>query len=173
MPSSNVLLVDDDPNLLRGLTRALRGQPFQVLTARSAEEALATVKAHPIGVIVSDERMPGQSGTELLAWIAQNCPEIVRIVLTGHTTPETTMRAVNEGRVFRFFSKPADSVELAMSIRDGLELHAAGLVPTARAGRSLTTRAARDASARVTGKLGERTCSPSVVVTCATPYRWR
>lgn len=125
MPVSNVLLVDDDPNLLRGVCRALRSQPFQILTARSAEEAIAVVKAHPIGVIVSDERMPGISGTELCAWVARYYPEIVRIVLTGHTTPETTMRAVNEGRVFRFFSKPCNPAELAFSIQDGLELHAA------------------------------------------------
>lgn len=125
MPTNDVLLVDDDANLLRGVCRTLRGQPFKLLTARSAEEALSIVKSHPIGVIVCDERMPGQSGTELLAWIAQHCPEVVRIVLTGHTTPETTMRAINEGRVFRFFSKPCKPLDLAVAIRDGLELHAA------------------------------------------------
>ncbi len=130
MPATDVLLVDDDPNLLRGICRALRGQPFRILTARSADEAFAVVKSHPIGVVVTDERMPGKSGTELLAWIAQQCPEIVRIVLTGHTTPETTMRAINEGRVFRFFSKPCNPVELAMAISDGLELHAAACEPS-------------------------------------------
>ena len=130
MPSNEVLLVDDDVNLLRGLSRALRCQPFRLLTARSAEEALAVVKKHPVGVVVTDERMPGQSGTELLAWIARECPEVVRIVLTGHTTPETTMRAVNHGRVFRFFSKPCDPAELAEAIRDGLDLHASACGPS-------------------------------------------
>lgn len=125
MATPDVLLVDDDPNLLRGICRNLRAQPFQLLTARSANEALAVVKAHTIGVIVCDERMPGGSGTELLAWIAKHCPEVVRIVLTGHTTPQTTMRAINEGRVFRFFSKPCDPTELAIAIHEGLELHAA------------------------------------------------
>lgn len=125
MPTTDVLLVDDDANLLRGVCRALKGQPFQIMTARSAEEALAVVKSHPIGVIVCDERMPGQSGTELLSWVAQHYPEVVRIVLTGHTTPETTMRAINEGRVFRFFSKPCDPTDLAIAIHEGLELHAA------------------------------------------------
>ena len=102
MQTLDVLLVDDDANLLRGVCRSLRGQPFQLLTSRSAEDALTVVKSRPIGVIVCDERMPGQSGTELLAWIAKHCPEVVRIVLTGHTTPEMAMRAINEGRVFRF-----------------------------------------------------------------------
>lgn len=126
MASNDVLLVDDDASLLRGICRALRHQPFQLMTARSAEEALVIVKCHPIGVIVCDERMPGKSGTELLAWIAQNCPEVVRIVLTGHTTPETAMRAINEGLVFRYYSKPCHPYDLALAVRDGLELHAAG-----------------------------------------------
>lgn len=125
MPTLDVLLVDDDANLLRGVCRSLRGQPFQLLTSRSAEDALTVVKSRPIGVIVCDERMPGRSGTELLAWIAKHCPEVVRIVLTGHTTPETTMRAINEGRVFRFFSKPCNLFDLAVAIHEGLELHAA------------------------------------------------
>lgn len=128
--SATVLLVDDDPNLLRGVCRALHKQPFNLVTARSAEEALTIVKARPIAVIVSDERMPGKSGTELLAWIAKHCPEIVRIVLTGHTTPETTMRAVNEGRVFRFFSKPCNPLELGLALLDGIELHRAAVEPT-------------------------------------------
>jgi two-component system probable response regulator PhcQ len=125
MASNDVLLVDDDANLLRGICRMLRHQPFQLLTARSAEEAIAVVKSRQIGVIVCDERMPGKSGTELLSWIAQNCPEVVRIVLTGHTTPETAMRAINDARVFRFFSKPCHPFDLAIAVRDGLELHAA------------------------------------------------
>ncbi|MEN0111106.1 MAG: response regulator [Planctomycetota bacterium] len=131
MATTEVLMVDDDPNVLRGLGRALRGQPFTLLTCRSAEEALAIVKARPIGVVVTDERMPGRSGTELLAWVARETPEIVRIVLTGHTTPETTMRAVNEGRVFRFFSKPCNPLDLALAIRDGLELHESAVTPEA------------------------------------------
>lgn len=119
---TNILLVDDDINVLRGLSRSLRQQPYRVYTARSAEEALPIVKAHPVSVIVSDEQMPGRSGTELLAWAAKHCPEVTRIVLTGKGSPETTMRAVNEARVFRYFAKPCHPVELAMAIRDGIEL---------------------------------------------------
>ncbi|MEO1496231.1 MAG: response regulator [Planctomycetota bacterium] len=129
MELTNVLLVDDDPNLLAAICRTLRDQPFRLLTARSADEALTVVKSHPVAVVVSDEQMPGKSGTELLAWVAKHCPEIVRIVLTGHNSPETTMRAVNEGRVFRFFAKPVNSAELAMAIRDGIELHEAAIGP--------------------------------------------
>ncbi len=118
---NNILLVDDDADILRGLSRALRQQPYRIFTARSAEEALPIVKAHPVAVVVSDEQMPGRSGTELFAWMAKHCPEVTRIVLTGHNSAESTMRAVNQGQVFRFFAKPCQPVELAMAIRDGID----------------------------------------------------
>jgi DNA-binding NtrC family response regulator len=79
------------------------------------------VKARGVDVIVSDERMPGMSGSDLLAWVAENCPEVVRIVLTGHPTAETAIRAINEGTVYRFFTKPCRPAELAVAIRRALE----------------------------------------------------
>lgn len=118
-----VLLVDDDINLLHGLSRALRNQPYHVLTARSADEAEQVIRRHPVSVVVSDENMPGKAGTEMLGWVAQNAPEIVRVVLTGFPNPETVRRAVREGKVFRFFSKPFDTVDLAEAILQGVEIH--------------------------------------------------
>lgn len=118
-----VLLVDDDVNLLRGLSRTLRKQPYRVLTARSAEEAEDVVRRHPVSVVVSDERMPGKCGTEMLGWVAENCPEIVRIVLTGYPMPDTIRRAATHGRAFRFFTKPFDSCDLASAILEAIHLH--------------------------------------------------
>lgn len=122
---NTVLLVDDDQNVLRGLCRNLRDQPFELLTARSAEEALPILKSRPVAVVVSDEQMPGRSGTELFAWMASACPEVVRIVLTGHVSQEATMRAVNHGKVFRYFAKPCHTLEIAMAIREGIALNEA------------------------------------------------
>jgi len=116
-----ILLVDDDPNLLHGLTRALREQPYEILTARSADEARDVVLRWPVSLVVSDENMPGTSGTEFMVWIAKHCPDVVRIVLTGSGSPETAMRAINEGHVYKFFTKPCKVFELAMAIRTGLE----------------------------------------------------
>ncbi len=116
-----VLLVDDDDNLLRGLTRVLRRQPFQLYTARSGEEAIDIVKAHTVDVLVTDHRMPGISGNDLLAWMAEHAPDVVRIVLTGHATAETVIRAVNEGRVFQYFTKPCREADLAMGIHAAIE----------------------------------------------------
>jgi two-component system, probable response regulator PhcQ len=115
-----ILLVDDDPNIARGLTRALHKESYGILTARTADEARDIVCRWPISLVVSDELMPGMSGTEFCAWIVQNCPDVIRIVLTGHMPVETALRAATEGQVFRFFTKPCDVAELAQAIRLGL-----------------------------------------------------
>jgi len=116
-----VLFVDDEPNVLRGLARALRQQPFTTCTARSAEEAMDILKAHRVDLIVSDENMPGTCGTKLLAWVADNFPEVPRIILTGQPSVPSALRAINEGGVYRYFTKPGNIVELALAIREGLE----------------------------------------------------
>ena len=116
-----ILLVDDDENLLHGLVRTLRRQPFQIYTARSGEEAIAVIKAHPVDVLVTDYKMPGLSGNQLLAWTAKHAPDIMRIVLTGHATTEGVIGAVNEGRVFQYFTKPCREVDLAIAIHNAVE----------------------------------------------------
>ncbi len=116
-----VLLVDDDQNVLHGLARALRHQPYQLYTATSGKEALLILKGRNVDVIVTDEQMPGMSGGDLLAWVAENHPEVVRIVLTGRPTVETAIRAINEGAVYQFFTKPCNPALLAVAIRKALE----------------------------------------------------
>ena len=116
-----VLFVDDDSNVLHGLSRALRHQPFDIFTARSGEEAMDVLKRRKIHVVVADEQMPGITGGDLLAWIAEQFPETARIVLTGHPTAETAIRAINEGVVYRYFTKPCNPVDLALAIRCSLE----------------------------------------------------
>jgi two-component system probable response regulator PhcQ len=122
-----VLLVDDEQNILHGLARALRLQPYQLYTATSGEEAMLILKGHNVDVIVSDEQMPGMCGGDLLAWVADNYPEVMRIVLTGHPTVETAIRAINEGAVYQYFIKPCNPAILGVAIRKALE-HKALLV---------------------------------------------
>jgi two-component system probable response regulator PhcQ len=116
-----VLIVDDDVLFLRGLTRLLRNQPFRIITARSGEEAQEVLKRWPVHVIVCDEHMPGMSGTDLLAWIARHFPSTVRIVLTGQPDLPTAMKAINDGQVFRFLTKPCREFDLVMAIHEGLD----------------------------------------------------
>jgi two-component system, probable response regulator PhcQ len=116
-----VLVVDDEDVSLHYLVRGLRQQPYQLYTARSGQEAMAVLKARPIDLIVSDEQMPGMCGSDLMAWVAANFPDVVRIMLTGRATTEVTIRAINEGSVLHFFTKPCDVVQLAIAIRKALE----------------------------------------------------
>jgi DNA-binding NtrC family response regulator len=116
-----VLFVDDDQNFLHSIARTYRHQPFALFTATSAEEAMFVIKSRTIDVIVADEQMPGMCGGELLAWVADHCPEVMRIVLTGQPTVESTIRAINMGRVFHFFTKPCRPADLAVAIHRAAE----------------------------------------------------
>ncbi len=116
-----VLLVDDDPSVLSGLTRILHKEPYTILTAATAEEAAGTLLAQHVDLLVCDEEMPGMLGTEFLSRVAQQYPHTVRIVLTGHPSLPAVLRAINEGRVYHFFTKPCNEIELAIAIRHALD----------------------------------------------------
>ncbi len=116
-----VLLIDDEPNVLEALRRALRREPYAILTATSADEAATLLADHVVDLIVCDEEMPGMSGTEFLAAVARDYPDIVRIMLTGRPSLPTALRAINEGHVYQFFTKPCNEIDLAISIRRALE----------------------------------------------------
>lgn len=119
-----VLVVDDEPHVLSALRRALHKQGFEVLTAPAVPEALALLAVEPVDAIVSDMRMPGQTGADLLARARQMAPDAVRILLTGHADMQATLEAVNEGEVFRFLTKPWEDALLVQAIREGLERRA-------------------------------------------------
>ena len=116
-----VLLIDDDENVLSGLVRSLHKEPYQLLTAKSGDEAMLILKNREVDVIVIDEIMPGISGSDLLAWAAENAPDTIRIMLTGNATTSIAIRAINEGQVYNFFTKPCDDVQLAVAIRKAIE----------------------------------------------------
>lgn len=115
-----VLIVDDEDNIRTALLRVLRKQPYKVLTARTADDAMSFLKRHSVDLVISDEQMPGMRGTQLLAWVAEYFPNVVRILLTGKATAETTRAAMDDSKVFRFLTKPCPDTELAAAIRAGL-----------------------------------------------------
>ncbi len=86
---SIVLFVDDEPAILAGLTRALRREAYIVRTATSAKDARTTLAEEAVDIVVSDELMAVESGSELLAWLSQEYPSIVRIMLTGEASSRT------------------------------------------------------------------------------------
>ena len=117
------LLVVDDEAPVRTLVPQLFAGEFPVLTARDAEEALAQIAAHEVGVVIADQRMPGMAGIELLARIATERPDVVRIVLTAFADTENLLEAINAGRVDQFVTKPWDNRDLATIVRRAMETY--------------------------------------------------
>jgi len=117
-----VLCVDDEPAILSALKRALRAPDITVITATSGAQALELMAELPVDLVISDMRMPGMDGAQLLERACREWPDVVRILLTGHSDTAATIQAVNRGRIFRYLQKPWDEHELVESVREGLEL---------------------------------------------------
>src|SRR3954466_12356305 len=116
-----VLFVDDEPNVLDGIRRQLRNR-VELETATSAAAGLDIIKAQgPFAVVVSDMRMPEMDGARFLAKVNEIAPHTVRMILSGQADLESTISAVNEGRVFRFLLKPCNSETLFGVIKNGIE----------------------------------------------------
>jgi len=114
--TEKVLFVDDEENILHSIKRDLRKR-FDIYTAISGADALALLKNQgPFAVIVSDMRMPGMDGIQLLAAVKDQFPETVRLMLTGNADQETAIEAVNKGQIFRFLNKPCPTSTLVMAV---------------------------------------------------------
>lgn len=116
-----VLLVNDEPNVLAGLQRALRQEPYIIFCATSAQEGWVILQASEIDIIISDQDMPGVSGTEFLARVRQSFPATILFILTGQATLDVAIQAINEGAISRFFTKPCNPVDLTVTIRQALQ----------------------------------------------------
>ena len=116
-----IMFVDDEANVLSALTRSLIDDPFDIITASSGIEALQLLEGNSVKVVVSDERMVGMQGSELLSEVKLRSPNTVRILLTGHATLDAAMRAVNEGEIYRFFLKPWDDMQLRFALMSAVE----------------------------------------------------
>lgn len=121
----HLLLLDDEPNILAALRRALRREGWQVHATGSPQEALDILAAHPVGVVVSDQRMPQMTGTEFLRQVRRQYPETVRILLSGYSEIGAVTAAVNEGAVWKYLSKPWDDEALREQVRLAFDEHRA------------------------------------------------
>ncbi|MGE0192959.1 MAG: response regulator [Planctomycetota bacterium] len=115
---ARVLVVDDDTSVARLLARLIETRPYTCVVAHSAEEALGILEeaAEPYDVVVCDECMPGARGTDFLAFVRGRWPTTRSILLTGHATVETALRAVNRGQVLRILTKPCSADVLLEAI---------------------------------------------------------
>ncbi|MDD5479332.1 MAG: EAL domain-containing protein [Rhodoferax sp.] len=121
---NTLLVVDDEPSMLTSLTRLLRNENYRILSATSAEEALALLALHPVGVILTDQRMTGMTGIELLARARKMHPKVVRMVLSGYTGLDSLTEAINRGEIYKFFTKPWNDAELIESVREAFAHYA-------------------------------------------------
>jgi two-component system probable response regulator PhcQ len=121
MEKSKLLLVDDEPNLTSALVRSLDRSQFEIFTADSAQAGLMILAGNDIDVVVSDERMPGMTGSQFLAEVRKKWPNTIRMILSGQADLEAAVRAINEGEVYRFLLKPCHPKELQMTILQGLQ----------------------------------------------------
>ena len=120
MTEHNVVIVDDEQPVLNALGRMLRDENYSLSTTPRPTDVIDVVKRAPVSLIISDYEMPEMTGIELLTAVKKISPETIRIILTGKADMQATIRAINEGEVFRFITKPWDDEELKITIRHAL-----------------------------------------------------
>ena len=114
-----ILFVDDEERIVNQL-RIIFRQKYNVYTATSGQEALQILKAQSIDVLVSDQRMPGMLGIELLCEVRKYSPQTMRMLLTGYSDLAAIVGSVNEGEVFRFINKPWDHNDIQSIVADAV-----------------------------------------------------
>ena len=118
-----MLFVDDEPQVLDGIARSIRGH-FEIQTATSAAQGLRVLQTlGPFAVVVSDMRMPQMNGAQFLRHVRELAPDTVRIILSGQSDMQQTIAAVNEGNLFRFLTKPCETQSLLAAVKMGVAQH--------------------------------------------------
>lgn len=119
-----VLFVDDEKNILSSIKRLMIDESFSIFTAESGEEGLEILASEAdIGLIVSDQRMPGMSGTVFLEKARAAAPDALRILLTGYADITATVDAINKGGAYRYITKPWVDGELLQTVREGVKTY--------------------------------------------------
>lgn len=118
--SYKIMIVDDEPANLRLLERLFR-KNYQTITAGSGAEALRLLEQHEVALIITDQRMPGMTGIELLKRTAIMRPHLVRIILTGYTDVTALVEAINCGQVYKYITKPWNNDDLRLTVSRALE----------------------------------------------------
>ena len=120
-----ILIVDDEPSIIKSLMRVLRSDEYasyELLCAEGGAEALQLLQQHSIDLILCDQMMPGMSGVELLKQVRGEYPDLLTLMLTGSNDIHTAMDAINEAGVYKFILKPWNDEDLKLTIRRCLEL---------------------------------------------------
>lgn len=119
--TERIAFVDDEELVLGTLSRIFENEPYEVYTFDTPSKAVEALKQHAFCLVVSDQMMPEMDGTEFLAQVRERWPDTVRILMTGYAETETVIRAINQGSVFRFVSKPWEIRELKKIVKDAID----------------------------------------------------
>ncbi|MFO1339283.1 MAG: response regulator [Burkholderiaceae bacterium] len=119
-PAATLLLVDDEPSILNALRRLFRPQGWRTLTAEGGEAALELARQNSVDLVISDMRMPGMDGAQLLRKMREQQPDAVRILLTGYADISSTIAAINGGQIHRYIAKPWDDNDIVLIVREAL-----------------------------------------------------
>jgi CheY-like chemotaxis protein len=120
---ARILIVDDEEAILETMTFTFEDE-YDVLSATSAREALGILDSQqPIAAVITDQRMPEMTGVEFLAQVCERHPSTTRIILTGYADGDAMVRAINEGHVYAYVTKPWEPDELKQLVHRAVELH--------------------------------------------------
>lgn len=118
---TRLLLLDDEPSILKALKRTIRIPDCEVDIFERPEEAVAALDIHSYSLIMSDYRMPRMDGVSFLKIARERQPDAIRIILSGYTDVSGLLAAINEAEIYRFIPKPWDDLELVMTLKKALE----------------------------------------------------
>lgn len=124
MPKHYILLVDDEQNILSALSRLLRADDREIITAGDTQEGLKKLKDNNgADLVISDNKLPNISGLDFLVKVKQLYPNTIRILITGYPDLESAIKAINNGQVYRFITKPWENEELKLTVRQALDYY--------------------------------------------------
>jgi CheY-like chemotaxis protein len=161
-----VLYVDDEVDNLRTFELAFR-HDFTVLRAESGSEALSVLATQPVAVVLSDHRMPGMTGNELLARVREIAPKTVRLLVTAYGDASTLAKAINEGSIYRYVAKPWDVDEMREVVRQAIEIFALEERSESLVGE---LRALHEANRRLSSQLEIQALSETLVEVVVTDF---
>ncbi len=118
---AQVLLLDDEPSVLRALSRLLNHHKIQTTTFTSGEEALSAMESHEFDVVISDMRMPNMDGLEFLTRAKSAAPDSQRMLLTGYADIEATIDAINKAKIHAYMNKPWENDHLVHAVKQAIE----------------------------------------------------
>ncbi|MCM8536385.1 MAG: response regulator [Lentisphaeraceae bacterium] len=122
MSALDLIIVDDDVNLLKGLKRTLHGK-YNFVTASDVETALDLISENDFAVIISDMKMPYMYGDDFLTMVRSMSPNTVRICLSGESSMDQTVKAINNAEIYKFLKKPCDNELLTKTIDDAIKIY--------------------------------------------------